>query len=50
MVRAVVNLSLRFLPIMVKRGKGGILNVGSTAGYQPVPSTAMYTASKAFVI
>ncbi|KAJ4982730.1 nadp-dependent l-serine l-allo-threonine dehydrogenase ydfg [Stagonosporopsis vannaccii] len=50
MVRAVVDLSLRFLPGMVKRGSGGILNVGSTAGFQPVPFTAMYAASKAFVI
>ncbi|KAJ8110061.1 hypothetical protein OPT61_g6992 [Boeremia exigua] len=50
MVRAVVDLSLRFLPDMVKRDKGGILNVASTAGYQPVPYTAMYAASKAFVI
>lgn len=50
MVRAVVDLSLRFLPDMIKRGRGGILNVGSTAGYQAVPYTAMYAASKAFVI
>ncbi|KAK5172740.1 uncharacterized protein LTR77_002860 [Saxophila tyrrhenica] len=50
MVRAVVELSLLFLPEMLKRQKGGILNIASTAGYQPVPYTAMYAASKAFVI
>ncbi|KAI7410521.1 hypothetical protein KC336_g12375 [Hortaea werneckii] len=50
MVRAVVELSLRFLPDMVKQGKGGILNVGSTACYQPVPYTSMYAASKAFIL
>ena len=50
MVRAVVELSLRFLPDMVKRRKGGILNVGSTACYQPVPYTSIYAASKAFML
>lgn len=50
MVRAVVDLSLKFLPDMVKRGRGGILNLGSTAGYNPVPFTSAYAASKAFVI
>lgn len=50
MVRAVVELSLRFLPEMVKRRKGGILNVGSTACYQPVPYTSIYAASKAVIL
>ncbi|KAI7153842.1 NAD(P)-binding protein [Hortaea werneckii] len=50
MVRAGVELSLRFLPYMVKQGKGGLLNVGSTACYQPVPYTSMYAASKAFIL
>lgn len=49
MVRAVVELSLRYLPEMKERRRGGILNVGSTAAFQPVPYTAMYAASKAFV-
>lgn len=50
MVRAVVDLSLRFLPGMIERRRGGILNVGSTAAYQPVPWTATYAACKAFVL
>lgn len=50
MVRAVVELSLRFLPDMVKRREGGILNVGSTTCYQPVPYTSIYAASKAFIL
>ena len=50
LVAAVVDSSLRFLPEMVKRGRGGILNVGSTGGYQPVPFTASYAAGKAFVM
>lgn len=49
MVRAIVDLSLRFLPGMVQRKKGGILNIGSTGRFQPVPCTAMYAASKAFI-
>lgn len=50
MVRAVIDLSIRFLPSMVERGHGGILNVCSTAAYNPVPFTAMYAASKAFML
>lgn len=50
MIRAVVDLSLRFLPGMVERRRGGILNIGSTAGFQPVPFTATYAASKAFLL
>lgn len=50
MVRAVVEMALLFLPGMVERRKGGVLNVGSTACYQPVPYTAIYAASKAFVL
>jgi short-subunit dehydrogenase len=43
-------MSLLFLPGMKERRKGGILNIGSTACYQPVPYTAIYAASKAFVL
>lgn len=50
MVRAVVDLSLRFLPGMVERRKGGVLNIGSTACYQPVPYTSAYAACKAFIL
>jgi short-subunit dehydrogenase len=50
MVRTVVEMSLLFLPGMKERRKGGILNIGSTACYQPVPYTAIYAASKAFVL
>ncbi len=50
MVRLVIDLSLRFLPGMVERGQGGLLNLGSTAAYQPVPWTATYAACKAFIL
>jgi short-subunit dehydrogenase len=39
-----------FLPPMVKRGSGRVLNVASIAGFQPVPSLATYAASKAYVL
>lgn len=48
-VRAPTELILRFLPGMVARGRGGVLNVGSIAAYTPGPGMAMYHASKAFV-
>lgn len=49
-VRAVVALSRLFLPGMVARGRGAIVNVASTAGFQPVPFMATYGATKAFVL
>lgn len=48
-VRALADLAVRFLPGMLARGSGGVINVGSTAGYQPGPNMAFYYASKAFV-
>lgn len=48
-VRTVVELTHLFLPAMVARKKGRVLNVGSTAGFQPGPYMATYYASKAFV-
>lgn len=48
-IRALVDLTLRFLPGQMKRGQGGVLNVGSIAGFQPGPNMAVYYASKAFV-
>lgn len=47
--RAVVRLTRGLLPGMVKRSFGGILLVGSAAGYVPMPAMAVYSASKAFI-
>jgi short-subunit dehydrogenase len=47
---AVVDMTGRYLPAMVRRGRGGILNVASTGGFQPMPKSATYGASKAFVL
>ena len=49
-VVAVVDLCTRFLHGMVERGRGAILNVASTAVFQPLPAQAAYGASKAFVL
>ena len=48
-VTAVVRLTRALLPAMLARGQGRILNIGSTAGFQPGPYMATYYASKAFV-
>ena len=49
-VVAVADLCSRFLPGMVQRGRGAVLNVASTAAFQPLPGQAGYGASKAFVL
>jgi short-subunit dehydrogenase len=49
-VVAVADLCSRFLPGMVERGRGAVLNVASTAGFQPLPGQAGYSAAKAFVL
>lgn len=49
-MRAVVELSHLFLPSMTAKGDCGILNVGSTASFIPVPWSAVYGATKAFVL
>jgi short-subunit dehydrogenase len=50
LVVAVHDLLLAFVPGMVERGYGRILNVASTAAFQPLPFLATYAASKAFVL
>ncbi len=47
---ALVALSYLFLPGMVERGCGAIVNMASTAGMQPLPYEAVYGASKAFAL
>jgi short-subunit dehydrogenase len=46
----VVDLTTRFLPAMTGRRRGVVVNVASTAGFQPVPHMAVYAATKAFVL
>ncbi len=49
-VEALVDLTRVYLPGMLDRDRGTIVNVGSTAGFQPVPYMAVYGATKAFVL
>jgi len=49
-VTAVTALSRLMLPGMIERGRGGILNVASTAAFQAGPYMAVYYATKAFVL
>jgi uncharacterized protein len=49
-VEAVVDLCGRYVPKMVARGRGAVLNLASTAAFQPLPRQATYAASKAFVL
>ena len=49
-VVAVADLTSRLLPGMVERRRGGVLNVASTAAFQPLPGQAGYGAGKAFVL
>jgi uncharacterized protein len=48
-VEAVIDLTTRAVQQMVPRGRGAILNVGSTAGFHPFPGQVGYSATKAFV-
>jgi len=49
-VTALVALTRLFLPPMIERGHGTIINVASTAAFQPLPYMATYAATKAFVL
>ena len=49
-VMAVVDLCSRFVPGMVERGRGAVLNVASVGAFSPVPGQAGYGAGKAFVV
>ena len=49
-VRCLTDLTLRFLPDMLARGRGGVLNVASLAGFMPGPYMATYYATKNYAI
>ena len=49
-VVALTDLTRKFLPAMCARRRGHVLNVASTAGFQPGPFMAVYYASKAYVL
>lgn len=47
---ALTELTRAVLPAMVERGAGAVINVASTAAFQPTPTMAVYAASKAYVM
>ena len=49
-VRALVELTRTFLPPMLERRRGRIVNVASNAAFQPIPYLGVYAATKAFVL
>ena len=49
-IAALTSLTRAFLPELVASGRGVLVNVASTAAFQPVPSMAVYGASKAYVL
>lgn len=48
-IKALVRWTHRFLAPMVQRDHGAVINISSTAGFQPVPFMTTYAATKAFV-
>lgn len=49
-IKSLVELTYRFLQPMIERKQGAIINVASTAAFQPVPFMTSYAATKAFVL
>jgi uncharacterized protein len=47
---ALVELQARYTPAMAERGRGAVINIASMAAFQPIPGTATYAATKAFVL
>ena len=47
---ALVELQATYTPGMAERGRGAVINIASTAAFQPIPGTASYAATKAFVL
>ncbi|ACF13635.1 short-chain dehydrogenase/reductase SDR [Chloroherpeton thalassium ATCC 35110] len=49
-INTMMKLTHLFLPQMLARKTGGVINVASTAAFQPVPYMSVYAATKAFVL
>jgi short-subunit dehydrogenase len=50
LVEAPLDLLARYLPAMVQRGRGVVINMSSSAGFQPLPFNAGYSAAKAYLL
>jgi len=49
-IQALTTLTHLYLPGMIQNNRGGVINIASTAAFQPVPFMAVYAATKAFVL
>lgn len=49
-ITALTAMTRRFVPGMVERKNGGVINVASTASFQPIPFMSIYAATKAYVL
>ena len=49
-ITVLLELTGLFLPVMQQRNSGGIINISSIAGFQPLPYMSVYAATKAFVL
>ncbi len=49
-VVALTELTRTLVPRMVERGRGAVINVASTAAFQPIPGMAVYAATKSYVL
>jgi short-subunit dehydrogenase len=50
LVETVVDFDARYVPGMIERGRGAVINLASTAGFQPLPGNGTYAAAKSFVL
>jgi uncharacterized protein len=50
LVEAAVDLMARYLPGMVERRRGAVINMSSSAGFQPLPYNAGYSAAKGYLL
>ena len=49
-ITSLTDLCHLFIPAMVDRGNGGVINIGSTASFLPVPYATVYSSTKAYVL
>jgi short-subunit dehydrogenase len=50
LVEAVIDFDARYVPAMLERGRGAVINLASTAGFQALPGNGTYAAAKSFVL
>jgi hypothetical protein len=49
-ITSLTDLCHLFMPAMVDRGEGGVINIGSSASFLPVPYATVYSSTKAYVL